>query len=129
VPTPPTFDTPLVLAALGAQSSIGSQLRVLRRELAGFSGSSLATLQQVVDAFPDGWARRRAVAALLEAGIPAVPAEALELVTCLERELDRRWCLGVLARRGALRGGLLAQALDMVTSPAARRRIEAAAQA
>lgn len=124
----PTFDAPVVLAALGAESTIGSQLRVLRRELAGFSGSSLATLQQVVEAFPEGWARRRAVEALLEAGIPAAPMEALGLVQSLERELDRRWCLGILARRGALRGGLLAQALEMVTSPAARRRIESAAR-
>ena len=54
--------------------------------------------------------------------------KALALVQSLERELDRRWCLGILGRRGALEGRLLAQALDMVSSPAARRRIEAAAQ-
>jgi hypothetical protein len=127
--TLPTFDAPAVLAALGAQSTIGSQLSVLRRELAGFSGSSLSTLRQVVDAFPDGWARRRAIAALLEAGIPSHPSEALGLVRCLAREFDRRWCLGILARRGCLRGGLLVQALEMVTSPAGRRRIEAVARA
>jgi hypothetical protein len=56
-----------------------------------------------------------------EAGIPAETRDALELDSCLGRELDRRWCLGLLARKGDLRGALLSQALDLVASEYSRK--------
>ena len=113
------------MGAMGAAHSVLSQLRVLRRELAGFKGSSVATLRELIENFPDGWARRRALCALLEEGIPTEVNEALELVSCLERDLDRRWCLGVLARRGELRGSVLSRALDLVDSPFGKKRLKA----
>ena len=112
---------------MGAEQSVFSQLRVLRRELSGFAGSSVNTLHELIEAFPDGWARRRALCALLEAGIPAETQDALELVSCLGRESDRRWCLGLLARKGDLRGALLSQALDLVDSEFSKRRLRAIA--
>jgi len=117
------FEARAVMGALGAEQSVFSQLRVLRRELSGFAGSSIGTLHELIEAFPDGWARRRALCALLEAGIPAETRDALELVACLERELDRRWCLGIPARQGDLRGALLSRALDLVESDFAKRRL------
>jgi len=65
--------------------------------------------------------------ALLENGIPAETSDALELVSCLDRELDRGWCLGLLAHRGELRGPALARALDLVDSPYSKRRLTAIA--
>jgi len=123
-----TFDTTAVLGALGAEGSVFSHLRVLRRELSGFSGSSAETLHRLVVAFPDGWARRRALAALLEAGIPSQIDDALNLIGCLGREMDRRWCLGILAHSGRLKGRSLDRALDFLHTPMARRRVEAAAR-
>ena len=119
------FEAHAVVGAIGAEHSVLSQLRVLRRELSGFTGSGIDTLRELIKAFPDGWARRRALCALLEAGIPAKPRQALELVSCLGRELDRRWCLGILARRGALIGTLLNRALDLVDSDYSKRRLTA----
>ncbi|MFV2071505.1 MAG: hypothetical protein ACC742_02485 [Thermoanaerobaculales bacterium] len=103
------------------------RLRRLRRELPSLVGADAQELRGVVAAFPQGWARRRALVALLEGGIPADSGQAVELVAACERELDRRWCLGILARRGALDGETLARALDLLTSPGARRRLRAAA--
>jgi hypothetical protein len=111
------------MGAMGAAPSVLSQLRVLQRELSGFKGSSVATLRELIEAFPDGWARRRALCALFEEGIPAESHDALELVSCLDRELDRRWCLGLLAHRGKLRGSVLTRALDLVASPYGKRRL------
>jgi hypothetical protein len=111
------------MGAMGAAPSVLSQLTVLRRELSGFRGSSIGTLRQLMESFPDGWARRRAVCALLDAEIPAGVEDALELVSGLGRELDRSWCLGLLARRGELRGSVLTRALDLVASPHGRRRL------
>lgn len=124
-----TFAAPEVLAALGAQRSLLSRLLVLRRELGSFAGSSRATLQQLIGSFPDGWSRRRAVACLLEGGLAAEPADALALVAALGRERDRSWCLSVLAARGVLRGAELDRALELLGSPALRRRIEMVARA
>jgi hypothetical protein len=124
-----TFDAGAVMGALGAEGSALSQLRVLRRELSGFVGSSTETLRRVVDGFPDGWARRRALAALLEAGIPSQIDDALNLIECLGREMDRRWCLGILAHDGRLKGRSLDRGLDLLHSPMARKRVEAAARA
>jgi hypothetical protein len=111
------------MGAMGAASSVLSQLRVLRRELSGFKGSSVPTLRELIASFPDGWVRRRALCALLEEGIPSQTSDALDLVSTLGRELDRRWCLGVLARRGMLRGSALTRALEMVESPFGKRRL------
>jgi hypothetical protein len=117
------FKAPAVMAALGAEQSVLSQLRVLRRELSGIKGSSIGTLRELVENFPDGWARRRALCALFDVGIPADTSEALQLVSCLGRDPDRRWCLAMLARRGDLRGAMLGRALDLVDSEYSKRRL------
>ena len=117
------FEARAVMGAMGAAQSVFSQLRVLRRELSGFKGSSNDTLLELIEAFPDGWARRRALCALLDAGIPAETRDALDLVSSLGRELDRRWCLALLARRGDLRGADLNRALDLVDSEFSKRRL------
>jgi len=122
------FDAHVVLGALGAEASVLSRLRVLRRELSGFTGSRVETLRDLVESFEDGWARRRALVAFLEAGLPDRAGDALDLIATLDRESDRRWCLGILARRGGLRGAALDRALELVSSPSARRRIESTAR-
>ena len=119
------FEAGAVMGAIGAEQSVFSQLRILRRRLSAFAGSRNDTLHELIELFPDGWSRRRVLCALLEAGIPAKPWEALELVTCLGRELDRRWCLVILARKGGLHGRLLNQALDLVDSDYSKRRLVA----
>jgi len=121
------FEARAVMGAMGAQQSVFSQLRVLRRELSGFAGSSADTLRELIESFPDGWARRRALSALLENGIPSETRNALELVSCLDRELDRRWCLGLLARRGDLRGPILVRALELLDTEYSKRRLTATA--
>lgn len=122
---PRRFEARAIMEAMGAAPSPLSQLTVLRREVSGFKGSSLATLCELVESFADGWARRRAVCALLEEGIPADAGDALEVVSRLGREVDRRWCLGLLARRRKLRGAVLHRALDLVDSKYAKRRLTA----
>ena len=117
------FDAGAVFAALGAASSSFSRLRVLDREMQGFQGSSLGTLRELIENFPDGWVRRRALVALITAGVPPDAAQALLLIAGLEREVDRRWCLGALAQRGDLKGPMLEKSLGLVSSPAGRRRL------
>jgi len=117
----------LLAITLKAERSVLGRLQLLRRELESLGGARVGAVRRLLEAFPERWARRRALSALFEAGIPADPNEAIELVAELDSALDRRWCLGTLAERGDLRGRTLDRALELLTSPASRRRVAAAA--
>jgi hypothetical protein len=109
---------------LAEAPSLTVRFHVLRRHLEAAQGLSEDGLRSAVEAFPDGWARRRALVELLRAGAPAALDDALGLVEALGSERDRAWCLGTLVETRALslrdRESLLAAA----PSPAARRRLE-----
>lgn len=126
---PPGIDVTAALRDLGAEPSPFSRLLALRREVETFCGSGAETLRGLLDEFPVGWARRRALSALVAVGIPEDAAVAVELIADLEREVDRRWCLGVLARRGDLRGAALQRSLDLLSSPRARAALKRTAAA
>jgi hypothetical protein len=109
---------------LAEASSLTDRFQVLRRHLkgAGLSGEDPRT---VLEAFPDGWARRRALLELLRAGSPPGLGDALGLIEALGSERDRAWCLGALADERPLSAGDREALLAAVPSPAARRRLEA----
>src|SRR5215218_667190 len=82
---------------LAEASSLTARFHVLRRHLADAKGLPADGLRSVAEAFPDGWARRRALIELLRNGAPAALGDALGLVEVLGSERDRLWCLGTLA--------------------------------
>ena len=104
------------------------RLRRLRERPDELRSASVADIRHALDAFPEAWARRRALCFLLSEGIPGDAGDALTLVSDLERTTDRRWCLNVLAERGDLVGSHLERALELLDSPAARRRLERTAK-
>ncbi|HSO22910.1 MAG TPA: hypothetical protein VLT81_08375 [Chondromyces sp.] len=118
-----SFDAAKVLSALGADDSVVSRLLVLHRELDAFRGSSTGTLRELLLSFPDGWPRRRALMSLIRGGVIVGPDGAVELAATLEREPDRRWCLGLVAAGTALKGPALQRALELVDSTWAKRRL------
>ncbi len=107
---------------LEAETSLMDRLLCLREAFPALEAGG-GDLGRLVEAFPEGWARRRALVALLEAGLPADVGGALELIAGLERPVDRRWCLGVLADRGDLSDAEAERAIEMADSPTLRRRI------
>ncbi len=112
-----------------ASGSVLERLRGFRDGIDDLRGASDLTLINALDDFPELWARRRAVVALIESGIPGDPSSTLDLIAEMERPMDRRWCLSALARRGGLDGEDLERAMGMLSSPAARRRVRALAGA
>jgi hypothetical protein len=76
--------------------SLMLRFRLLRSGLDRNGGSLLGDLPQLLEAFPSGWARRRALAALLRRRIPADLERALALIDELESHAARRWCLGTI---------------------------------
>ena len=50
----------------------------------------------MLESFPDGWSRRRALVSILRRGHPRGLDEALSLIGEIERATDRRWCVAAL---------------------------------
>jgi hypothetical protein len=114
---------------LAGASSLTARFHVLRRHLAATKGLPADGLRSIAEAFPDGWARRRALVELLRTGAPAALGDALGLVEVLGSERDRLWCLGTLAstlaeNRRALNSQDRETLLAAAPSPTARRRLE-----
>lgn len=111
-------------ARLAEAPALTSRFRLLRRHLGDARGTSAAGLRSVLEGFPDGWARRRALLALLRGGFPVSFRDALALVETLGADRDRLWCLGALADSGNVQEGDREALLAVAGSPTARRRLE-----
>jgi hypothetical protein len=124
-PVPPVQAAPDsgLVDRLAAIPSLTLRFRVFRGQLNEARGMSTAGLRSIIEGFPDGWARRRALLELLRAGIPGAIPDALALVEALASERDRLWCLGALTDTRTIPPGDREAVLAGVTSPAARRRL------
>ncbi len=116
------IDVAFLVEDLEAETSLVDRLLLLREAVPVLEAGG-GDLGRLLEVFPNGWARRRVLVALLEAGLPADVGVALDLIENLERPVDRRWCLGVLAARGDLQGAEADRALEMTDSPTLYRRI------
>ena len=89
----------------------------------GWTGVGSDQLRLVVESFPEGWSRRRALAILLGHGLPPGTEEAMDLLGELPGELDRMWALSAFLRSRRLTSEQQEIALELVSSPATRRRL------
>jgi outer membrane biosynthesis protein TonB len=121
-PPAPSLDGDLA-ARLTATTSPIARFKLLRASLIEAARMSPAGLRSVVEAFPDGWARRRALMELLRSGVPPRVTDALSLVGALASERDRAWCLGELAKGRKLDDEEREAVLNAVSSPGAKRRL------
>ena len=112
-----------------AKGSVLHRLRAFRDAIPGLRDAHQDEIAEVLDTLPEPWARRRALVALIDGGLPGDADAALDLIEELDRPMDRRWCLAALAQRGDLDGDALERALKMLASPAAKRRVTAIAAA
>ena len=119
----PARDSALA-AQLAAAPALTVRFRLLRRHLEETKGMSAAHLGAVLETFPDGWARRRALLELLRAGVPDSLDDAFSLIETLASDRDRLWCLGTLADSREIPEGDREAFLAAASSPAARRRLE-----
>jgi hypothetical protein len=120
----PAPEAASLLARLTASDTVLSRLRrftLLREDMRQLETS---TLQQLLESLPPGWARRRALIRLFEAGIPEDLQDGLFLIDRQERRTDRLWCLGALVDSRALTQDEKEMVLGRVDSPVVRRRLE-----
>lgn len=111
-------------ATLAAEPRIQRRLARLARERGVLELAPRETLEAVLECFPAGWARRRALQRLIEAGIPASVADAVALLEMLERPSERLWAVTALLESRALGDDDWEALLATEPSPAARRRLE-----
>lgn len=124
-PPEPAASVRSVLAEeLSAVRLLTARFRLLRRRIAEVRRLSAGDLRAVLEAFPDGWARRRACVDLIEAGVPERTADVLSLMDALQSPGDRSWCLGTLADTRALSPDERNALLQAVPTAAGRRRLE-----
>jgi hypothetical protein len=123
-PKPQPEAAPVPAEEIELPGPLTARFRQLRRSAAGAEGFSASRLRALVEGFPDGWARRRALLELLRAGAAPALRDALSLVEALSSERDRLWCLGALAASRKVSGDDRDAFLAAVTSPTARRRLE-----
>jgi len=76
----------------------------------------------LIEEFPDGWERRRAIQALFRAGIPASVEPALVLLESLASHGDRTWCALTLFETRGDEPGCAERIVDAVPSSRIRRR-------
>lgn len=112
-------------AELDAAPSLLARFRVLHEHLATVKKMPASALRSVLEGFPDGWARRRALGEILRAGAPADLSEALPLLEALGAQRDRVWCLGALTHQRQVPEKDRETLLAGIDSPAARRRLKA----
>jgi hypothetical protein len=124
-PVPPAVPVRSAVAErLGSIPDLMSRFRHLRLQLDQLRRLPSAELREILEVFPDGWARRRALSALIEVGAPARTADVLSLMDALQSPGDRAWCLGTLADSRALSSDERSALFEAAATPAGRRRLE-----
>ncbi|HET9768802.1 MAG TPA: hypothetical protein VFS60_18300, partial [Thermoanaerobaculia bacterium] len=110
--------------ATGARVAAMGTLRDLRRRLAdgeALAADDVSTL--FAEELPQGWARRRALAALFAERRPERLDDALTLVAQVGSPVDRRWALADLAASRPWEDGDWARLVAAAVGDGERRRL------
>ncbi|PWB77519.1 MAG: hypothetical protein C3F15_03030 [Holophagae bacterium] len=123
-PAPPPPAGAGLATQLGAERSLLRRLRRLAASAGRLDEAGIEEVAAVLECFPAGWARRRALQRLLEAGVPRSTSDAITLLELLPRPSERLWAATTLAASRPLDDGERAALLAAVPSPALRHRLE-----
>lgn len=107
---------------IAAEGSTFAGLRKLAERRADLAALGQGEAAAIAAFFPPGWARRRAVEALIDAGVVSTPGQLLALLGPEDSSSNRMWLLSSLARRG-VNLDELESAVGADDRPAMRRRL------
>jgi hypothetical protein len=99
------------------------RLQVLDRRIGETQQLGRDRLLQLLDLFPAGWSRRRALETLVRAGVPAQLEDVLALVELLQRPSERLWVLTTLAAARKLTAGEGERLVNATRQQALQRRL------
>lgn len=121
VPVPPEVQT--LIEALCSTPSRVRRHRRLDDELDRLPVLDRRSVEALLECFPEGWSRRRALCTLLARRQPASLTESLELVESLSSGAAQWWSLGALLSARELGAREWKLVMAKLTSPTLRRRL------
>jgi len=110
--------------------SLTARLVLVSRWAADLGTMAQEELLALIERFPPGWARRRAIQALYRVGLPGELGDALELADAAAPEdWAHTWCLATLMTNRPLTAAQRMAVLDRARTAPARRRLASLARA
>ncbi len=97
-------DSSLLRRVAGGSTTL-RRLRVLAAHVGEARDLDLEDLRELLESFPPGWSRRRALACLLRSELPARAVDAETLIDELGTATGRRWCASILVEQRSLAQG------------------------
>jgi hypothetical protein len=113
-----------VVDKLSTSSSLVARLRRVRELTAEMRDLGVGDLERLLECFPEGWARRRALAQMLRVGIPEEFHDAITLVSTENSASARLWCLMALIDGRDLEEDEKEFLLSSDEAPLVKRRLE-----
>jgi hypothetical protein len=120
----PSVPTGRLAGRIDQEPRLVRKFRLLRLHVDEARGLNARQLRDLLELFPPGWGRRRALDTLLEHRIPDSLNKAIFLIEQLDSNIERRWCVSTLLhewqltdeekqllaeRHGMFRGGIAAE--------------------
>ena len=124
IPTPATAHFEDALEKLATSTSLVSRFRRVRELIVGMRHLEIEHLERLLETFPEGWARRRAITQMLRAGVPEDFDDAMILVGTQRCVSGRIWCLTALVEGRDLDKDEIAFLLSSEEPPLIKRRLE-----
>lgn len=112
------------LEKLATSTSLVSRFRRVRELIVGMRHLEIEHLERLLETFPEGWARRRAITQMLGAGVPEDFDDAMILVGTQRCVSGRLWCLTALVEGRDLDKSERAHLLSGEEPPLIKRRLE-----
>jgi hypothetical protein len=126
-PVPPTpvrvADVDSVISALASSRSLSGRLGKLARKTSELDSAGYSELHDVLESFPAGWPRRRALETMFRSGLPTEIEVALGLIDSLDRSSERMWALTALIASRELNIADREALLAAADTPTIRRRL------
>jgi len=118
----PPIETDIAAPVVAATGTI-ARFRSLRKTLDDTAQLDIEDIRSLLESFPDGWSRRRALVSILRRGDPEDLDDALSLIEDLERPTDRRWCVAALIDTRELSDADADRVLECFPFPSLARRM------
>ncbi len=98
-------DDPSLLRRIAEGATTLQRLRLLTAHVGEARDLGLEDLRELLECFPQGWSRRRALACLLRSELPARAVDAEALIDGLVTATGRRWCASILVESKSMTQG------------------------
>jgi hypothetical protein len=119
----PSFERQEIPRRVADAQTVLERLREVDRAASELAGLDLDRLEELLENFAPGWARRRALDTLIRAGVPERLEDLLKLIRGLGSPADRMWALTTVAAGLELDSEDADRLLEEADTPVLARRL------